>query len=766
MPVLLPLAALAADDGEADALDEVVVTARVQLLGLGDMYANNAVGRDALQAENPMLDVLSRINRLPGVHVTQGDAVGGNDWSTRVYLRGMSNGTDSAQIGYMVDGFPNGDSVYGGGQKPSAFVDNENVAAVRVAQNSADIASASNSALGGTIRYTTADPLDDHRLRLAYTGGEHGLRRLFARADSGELARGITSYLSVSDSSLESWIGTGSGRFERQHMDLKAEKDFPRGATAQLKAAWNYRNETDYNSVTLADFRANPASDHLLDDFDIHTADKWRPGWGGTRWNKSAALEIRRGARAGVDTTFAATPYIHRQRGWGWWVPPYRMATLDGRIDGRAGAPEYYAGTFRRSAGGGLAPAPNTSVADHACLHGLYPRDAVDFALAENFDCAGAERVASRRRSGYWTNRFGATGEAHRIVGRHTLSAGLWLERLRRDNNRQWFDLDPLDPGTITPAEGALHWTHFDRRFKTTSQRYTVQDRIDFGALEWSAGLVYHAVETHYSSRLDSVRRQQSRAEWLPKLGVVYRRRPDVELFAGYSRNVLMLADELLAAGTTQHLRPELSDNVDAGLRWNGARAGIAMQAFVQRFAGRLGAVNLAAVGGDLYLQGAIEILNVGGVYSSGFELAAHVDLDETLTAYGAYSYLHSEYTDAVPAEGIVAGNRLVNAPTNQWFGELTWRPTGAWRLALNVKHVGERPADLANSEVVPAYRLIGASAEYVLRWQGVVETASVRFNASNVANERYLSAPDGDQGGTFFLGPARMMSMTLRVDM
>ena len=38
--------------------------------------------------------------------------------------------------------------------------------------------------------------------------------------------------------------------------------------------------------------------------------------------------------------------------------------------------------------------------------------------------------------------------------------------------------------------------------------------------------------------------------------------------------------------------------------------------------------------------------------------------------------------------------------------------PDGGMALALNVKHVGERPADLANSENVPAYTLIGLNAE------------------------------------------------------
>ena len=751
-------------DGATDAIEEVVVRARADLLGFRKAHANSAVAGEALQGESPMLDVLGRLNRLPGVNVTYGDAVGGNDWSTRIHVRGMGNGTDTAQIGYMVDGLPNGDSVYGGGQKPGSFVDNENVAAVRVGQNTADIASASNSALGGTIRYATRDPYDRRRVRLDVTGGEHRLSRVFFRADTGPLAAGVASYLSVSDSSLRSWIGKGSGRFDRQHMDLKVAKAWAGGTTAKLKAAWNYRNETDYNSITLADFRADPTSDRLLDDFDIHSVAYWRPGWGGTRWNKTAALEIRHRSQ-GVAAKLTLTPYIHRQRGWGWWVPPYRIATLDGRIEGPEGAAEFYRGTFQRSASGGLLAVPNTSVAHHPCLRDHYPGATVDYAVVPTFDCASAERIASRRRSGYWNHRRGATAEAERVLGRHTLTAGVWLERQNRDNNRQWFDLDRRDPGTIEPAASALHWTHFERRFETASQRGYLQHRIDFGALELTTALVHHAVETRYASRLDAVRREQSRREWLPKLGAVYAWRRDVELFASYSRNVLMLADDLLAAGSTQHLRPERSDNVDLGARWNAARGGLVMQVFAQRFDGRLGAVNLAAVGGDLYLQGAIEVLNVGGVDSHGFELAASFDLGATLAAYAAFSHLAAEYTDDVPAEGIVAGKRLVSVPKRQWFGELTWRPAPAWRISANVKHVGDRAADLANSANVPAYTLIGLNAQYELRPRRTVETMRVQFNASNLANERYLSAADGDQGGTFFLGPARMLSVTLRLE-
>ena len=602
--MLLAAAAHGEQAAAPDAIDEVRIPIRAKLLGVGESHANNTVGAETLQAENPSVDILGTISRLPGTHVSQGDAIGGNDWSTRIYIRGMANSTDTAQIGYMVDTLPNGDSVYGGGQKPSAYVDNENVAGLHVSQNAADIASASNTALGGTVRYETKDPRAETGLRASYTGGEHDLRRLFLRADSGPLPGGLASYLSYSDSRLRSWIGAGSGRFERQHVDLKVVKATAR-TIAKLSASWGYRNENDYNSITLADFHANPRSDRLLDAFQIDTAAGWRPAWGGTRWNKAAWLDVRHRSQRHPGFSFRVAPYVHRQQGWGWWVAPYRVATRDGSVEGPHGAAEYYRGTLRRTGDGALVAAGGTGVSHLPCLLGRYPDNVVDYALADGFDCATAERIASRRRSGYWSSRFGLTAQTDVAIGRHTLTVGGWVERQDRDNNRQWFDLDPRHPGTLDPAPADLHWTHFDRRFENATRRYYIQDRIGLGPLEVTAGLVYHAVETDYASRLDAVGRRQSRAEWLPKLGVVYAWRPGTELFASYSRNVLMLPDGLLSAGTTDHLRPERSDNFDAG----------------------------------------------------------------------AYSHLDARYTDAVPGEGVVAGNRVVNAAKSQWFGELVLRP-------------------------------------------------------------------------------------------
>ena len=765
LAVAVAFAAPAWANDRSPVIEEVVVTARAGLLGFGKTRANTTVDAATVENQGPATDVLHLIDRLPGVNVQFGDAVGGNNWSTRISVRGMANTRNSSQIGYMVDRLPGGDPAYGGGQKPNVFIDTENLALVEVAQNAADISSASNTALGGTLHYRTLEPRPDFGLRLAYTGGEHGLRRVFGRLQSGELGGGLSSYVSYSDTKLRPWIGQGAGIFARKHVDLKAVKPFGRDWTATLRGSWNYRNETDYDSVTLAEFQLDPKSDGLLDAFDIHSADRWRPGWGGTRWDKAIALDLR-GAVAGIE--LKVSPYGHAQRGWGWWIPPYRIVTADGRIEGSQGPREHFAGTFERTPTGTLVAAPGTDVSHLDCLADFHEDARVDYAVQRGFECAGAERIASRRRSGYRTNRWGLNAEARWHLGGHRLTLGGWVERRKRRNDRQWFDLRRSDPGTLHPAPSDLHWIHFDRRFDTDTNRLYAEYGFAFGPVEATAGIVFQDMATRYRARLEQAARSQARERWLPKFGAVYRPAARTEVFVAWSRNVRMLADRLLAGGTTDALAPELADNADFGVRWNGDRVGLVAQAFTQRFRHRLGAVNVAAEGGDQYLQGAVELLNIGGVRGSGFELAAVFDATDALRLYGAYSRLRAKYSDDVPGEGIRAGGRLANAPATMWFGELTWsrRLFGEpLQLNLNVKFVGNRPGDPANSETVPSYVLAGLGVRHERALSGS-KRLTLQLNASNLNNERYLSAPDGDQGGAYFIGPPRMLSLTASVDL
>ncbi|MCV6614387.1 MAG: TonB-dependent receptor [Cellvibrionaceae bacterium] len=751
-----------------DEIEEVVVTAEAKLIGFGESHANNTVDLTAIQSENPGLDVMNLINRLPGVNVTQGDAIGGNDYATRIYIRGMSNSRSTAQIGYMIDDMPNGDSFYGGGQKPNRFIDSENLAQINVGQNASDISSASNTALGGTVRYYTAKPDQEFGLKTAITGGTDDLSRVYARLDSGEFAPGWSSFASYSRSEISSWPGTHSGQFDREHFDLKVHGEFDSGLTLSLKISDNFRDEDDYDSVSLAEFRSNPNSDGLVDEFSFDTVADLRRGWGGTRWDDAYSLEITQEFDSGARVT--ATPYFHHQKGYGWWTPPYRIATVSGKIESTEGGPrEYFEGTYQRNPDGSLVAAAGTDVTGFDCLSGVHG-DTVDYALNPNFSCAGAQRIATRRRSSYGLDRMGLTTEVELPLGeQHTLSIGGWFEYQDRDNGREWFDLDPNDPGNVSVPFSSVHWIAYDRNYETKTVRIYAQDEMEFGKLDITAGLVYHKVETTLTERIEGIERSQSNNEWLPKLGMVYRLNDTSEIFGSYSRNVRHLRDSVLTDGSTAQLNPEVADNFDLGYRWLGERISFVAQAFVSQFNDRLGEVDPVVAGLDQFLQNSVNLLNVGGVDTMGLELASNFTVNDELSMYGSFSVLDSEYTEDTPEEGIVAGNQLINVPTFQGFVEASWVPQALdnkFSFSANVKYVGEREGNLANSETIDSYSIFGLSASYELGDLVGLEQVKLQFNAQNLTDEDYLAAPDGDSGGRYYIGAPRSLSVTLRAQL
>lgn len=160
-------AALAADsaDGPAPALEEIVV------LGKAAVFANNAVSDSMIAQQAPITSVTAVIDNLPGVSVQEGDTFGFDDWSTTISIRGFQTSLADQQIGMTIDGMPNGNSNYGGGAKANRYIDSANLGGVNVSQGTADIASRSNEALGGTLDFQTADPLSGFAGDAAGHGG-------------------------------------------------------------------------------------------------------------------------------------------------------------------------------------------------------------------------------------------------------------------------------------------------------------------------------------------------------------------------------------------------------------------------------------------------------------------------------------------------------------------------------------------------------------------------------------------------------------------
>ncbi len=212
----LAINAYANDDKTKD--DKVIE--EVTVVGQSVSFANNATSDEMSKQQSAMTSALAVIDNLPGVLINEGDTFGSDDWSTTVSIRGFQLSLDEQQIGITVDGIANGNSNYGGGAKANRYIDTENLGAVQVSQGTADIASRSNEALGGTLNFTTIDPTEKQGLTLSITSGDFEAQKYFARYETGEIIENTYAWISVSSSSNSDWIQQVANN-ERDHLAAK-----------------------------------------------------------------------------------------------------------------------------------------------------------------------------------------------------------------------------------------------------------------------------------------------------------------------------------------------------------------------------------------------------------------------------------------------------------------------------------------------------------------------------------------------------------------
>ena len=171
--------------------------------------------------QSSITSVTSVVDNLPGVSIQEGDAYGFDDWSSNVVVRGFQVTISEAQIGTTIDGFPNGTSDYFSGAKANRFVDPMNLGGVEVSQGTADIASRSVEALGGTFDYLTDDPAAERTCTASITNGENDGSRFSMRLDTGPLfGREARAWIAAVRQEATDWV-QGSARNEREHVAAK-----------------------------------------------------------------------------------------------------------------------------------------------------------------------------------------------------------------------------------------------------------------------------------------------------------------------------------------------------------------------------------------------------------------------------------------------------------------------------------------------------------------------------------------------------------------
>ena len=732
------------NEKEQAAIEEVTVVAKKT------SYANNVIDQPMIQQQSSVSSVLSVMDNLPGISINEGDAFGGDDWSTSITMRGFSIDGNQQQLGMTVDGIPNGGSNYGGGAKANRYLDSENMATVEVTQGSSDLSSASLEALGGTFNFVSSDPLQESGTTFAITNGDHNAKRYYVKQEFGEFSNGTRAYMSYSSTSNNRWIGTGSnGGADRQHAAFKFISNL--GAWQIVgRLSYDDVSEDNYNSVSLEQFKQTPNWDQLTWNWTgiPHYDQMFAEGWSTLRKNTLGYLKLSYDISPTSSLEF--TPYFHKNTGRGDWIPPYLVNAVDGNGNATTEGGTI-AGTY------GFTDSQGNPLAHIAsCTESLsWPWES---GPALNPACyeANAMPVMSYRHTHYKKDRVGMTSNYNLTMGMHDLSAGLWLEHNVRKESRDWHKL--INAKVSVVFDNTPYWTQYSNKFTTNVAKWYVQDTLTIEQLTLNAGIQKYLVDIEKSDEFTKsiTGKVTSNSKVLFSAGAQYQVNENIELFAGYSDNFSAIKDGVLErdASSLQDIKPETAKNIDLGLRYNDERLSFSATAYDIKFDNRITfiAPGSSTAGIDFTIGTNGSYLNVGGIKSKGVELSASYKINNKWSVYSSYTNNKSTYLGNAP--GFKAGDKVIDSVDNMYVISTDYY-AGNLSFGSSAKYTGAR----GNA---PSYTVMDANIGYDINFSNpMFKSLNVTFVINNLLDKRYLSTGTGT-GNTYFIGGPRTAAVTI----
>lgn len=731
---------------EDDTMEEVMVVAKKL------SHANHEIDVKMAQQQSSMSSILAMMDNLPGISINEGDAFGGDDWSTSITMRGFSIDGNQQQLGMTIDGIPNGGSNYGGGAKANRYIDSENMETVQVSQGTSDLSSASLEALGGTFNFVSAMPAYEKTTKFALTRGDHDATRYFARHDTGQLFGNTYAYASYSSTSNSRWVGEGSnGGMTREHAEVKFITELGKlNITGRL--SYDDADEDNYNSVSKAQFEQTPEWDQLTWNWTgvPHFDQMFAEGWSTLRENTLGYVKFEYDISA--DMHFQITPYSHKNKGRGDWIPPYLVAAVDAQ-----GNPTNEGGSiagsygFTDQLGNSLSPT-------NGCTDNLsWPWNS-GAGLAPSCYDQHAIPVMSYRHTHYAKNRLGMTANFDWSIGINDIAFGLWSESTDRDESRDWHKV--VDARVYHHFDEVPYWTQYSNSFQTDTLKLYAQDTLNFGDLTVNLGIQKYFVDIEkYDNFAKAVTgKVNSDSDVLFSTGVIYQINENVEVFAGYSENFSAIKDGVLErdSSTLDEIEPETAENIDVGVRYNNESIDFSATYYSISFDNR---ITFIAPGSDTsgidYTIGTNgTYLNVGGIESNGFELSASYRFNDNWDIYSSYTNNDSTYVGNAP--GFEAGAKVVDS-VDDMFVLSTNYTLENFRAGLSAKYTGERGD-------AQAYTIVDFNAGYSAAIDSnVFKSFDLAFVVNNLTDESYLSTGTGN-GTSFFIGAPRTASMTFTV--
>lgn len=679
----------AAADADSEAADSADGAGAIIVSGAKSTRSATAISEAEIQKILPGVSPLKAIQTLPGVLYITADPWGNNEQNAQTFIHGFA----SNQLGYTMDGIPLGDQSYGNynGLSPQRAVISENVGRVVVATGAGDLATPSNSNLGGTVETFSSDPLPEFGIQAAQTLGSYSTSRTYLRIDSGDLGGGNAVYVSGARQRARAWDFKGIQSGWQGNAKFVHEDD-----GGKITLYFDYNDMKQPNEDATVFFKPSAGGTATAVQLYMpYTKPFFYPDFSGYRTyinalGNSPAAEgsnyrnyysdaqrtdylgyAKFEANLSDKITWSNTAYIHHNDGAGVVAGPLgqSITVAQAYLD-----PAYATLPSNCRFGGnanGVRPAACTALTDAQAA------------------AAGAALVAATGGSGmitrtteYRIDRGGLISNFDIELGDHKIELGGWYEHNSTTQWRRWYAVPLADPSLSTPyirprevmtplftqyqgeariQQLQLHiqdtWQATDRLlvqagFKTSAQwatgRFPIQPRV--GSLSGTTRLPEGKIDTK---------------EWfLPAFGATYDFNGHETVYFNVQKNLRQYQAYLAGGGGPWFTgsqaafdlfategKPETSWTYEAGLRTNRTFAGgIGFSAQVNYyhvdFSNRLLAIptNPGGIAGGNITGGTSTLVNVGDVKTDGVDAAFTLRFGDTFSLYNATSYNLSKY--------------------------------------------------------------------------------------------------------------------------
>jgi iron complex outermembrane receptor protein len=737
-----------APSGDADSGD----TADIVVIGSGETRSVSTLLPSNLDTLPPGASIQKALNFLPGVSAQSIDALGVNEQSLSLQVRGFN----TTHLGYTLDGMPLGDGAYNNynGLTISRALISENLGRADLATGIAGLGIASTSNLGGALTYFSSDPRRDMGLAISQTVGSEDSLRTFVRFDTGEHG-GFSAYL--------------SGQYTQQDLFVK-QRAWNKSTGKQFNGKLKY--QFDGGTITaFADIsRTNQADDAYLSKEMLGRLG-W--DWGGYAPDWQAYLGR---AYCAVTAPTAPTKCVDST------LPEKRadVTFTNGQIL-RNDQLYYIAGDFDLT--------KSLSVRVQAYHH-------EDKGAGNNWitgwSTQGTASTADDlpvqiRDTRYTIDRSGVLGSLNWQVGFNQIQAGFWLED-NTSSAARYIRTNVTGPFSLaTFLKGQPDLAQWVQETKWKTRQFYVQDtmtlpddalRIEFGfkstyAKSDARALPGIAKATPPASTQFASGTLVAKDNFLPQVGVHWKVAPGHELFASYAENMAMFQGgfKLGPQSVSQTiwdlqgktLKPETSKSFEGGYRYVSGPLQIALSAYKVDFNNRLLQYNPCPTNQQQNPGCGNSFHNAGSVTSKGIELGVLWRPLPWLSWYNSASYNKSTYdedlnwctTTCVVKQ--TAGKQQVDTPKEMFASVLTLKQ-GGFSASVQGKYTGRRYYTYTNDQSFGGYTTVDLGLGYDFGDFGFVKRAKLSLNVTNLTNKRYASnfdssvfAPD-DAAGTILV--------------